>query len=508
MVRRQENPREDKRGEGEFDFFRKKSRMVSNDVTIKDVEAKLEEAYQILQKDRENIPDRLYHALEGISSVFYAWHHSDGKEGWSKSLMDPEGKPYFSKHQRDLLEDAFETYGPLFTEVFEDAVMLGGGASMANVQQGPTSQFVTARPAINPEDVSIDKLYSLITTRMDEYDQQWKSIANSLGVVRAVEAQDYKGVAVIPMVPPVPVPYYILGKTIFPFLTVLLDSIRLLLGGPLYDVALIRVSLSILLAIIDLLRGDWQTALLSSLGIVSSTGVLIGILGKLIRNAWLFIAPDLQRQLRDDIYRSSKSMVIGFLLWSFSIFSPDAIRLAVNQSFEKMKEIVDKFNQKVSNVEGQVQQVAQQAGVKVTFPRVPLTIIPSMDDIQNLQIIARVPEVYCSPEVQAIIQPVLLVPPLRLVLELLNIPTVPEMVKEQCKGVDTTSLAKAVSQKVTPDVEVIPGGPLNQASKAANKAQTAVKNTVNKVQAATNTVKNLAPKGGSQTRKKRKGGKQ
>jgi hypothetical protein len=467
--------------------------MASNDVTVKDVEAKLEEAYQILQNDKQNIPDRLYHALEGISSVFYAWHHSDGKQGWATSLVNPKGKPYFTKQQRNLLEDAFETYGPLFEEVFEGAAMVGGGASMNNVQQGATSSLVKLVPAVNPEDVSMDKLYSMITSRMDEYDQQWKSIADSLGIVRGIESQDYKGTLVIPMTPPIPVPYYILGKTILPFITVLLDSIRLILGNPLLDIFTVRISLSILLAIIDLLRGDWQNALLTSLGIFSSSGVIIGILGKLVRNAWLFIAPDLQRELRDDIYRSSKSMVVGFLLWSFSIFSPDVIRLAVNQSFEKMKEIVDKFNQKVTNVEGQVQQVAQQAGIKVTFPRIPLTIIPSMDDIQNLQTIARVPEVYCSPEVQAILQPVLLVPPLRLVLELLNIPTVPEMVKEQCKGVDTTSLAKAVSEKVTPDVEVIPGGPLNQASKAANKAQAAV-----------NTVKNVAVKGGRQTRKKRK----
>ncbi len=459
-----------------------------SDVTVKDVEAKLEEAYHILQSDKEEIPDRLYHALEGISSVFYAWRHKQGAPGWSTSLVDPQGKPYFTKQQRNLLEDAFETYGPVFTDVFEGAVMLGGGAaSMSNLQQGATSELVKLQPAINPEDVSIDKLYQTITTKMDQYDEQWKSIADSLGIVRAVEQQDYKGTIIIPMTPPIPVPYYILGKTIFPFVTTVLDMIRLALGNPLLDIFAVRITLSLVLAVIDLLRGDWQTALLSSLGIFSSSGVIVGILGKIIRNAWLFIAPDLQRQLRDDIYRSSKSMVIGFLLWSFSIFSPDAIRLAVNQSFEKMKEIVDKFNQKVTNVEGQVQQVAEQAGVKVSFPRIPLTMIPSMDDIQNLQTIARVPEVYCSPEIQAILQPVLLVPPLRLVLELLNIPTLPEMVKEQCKGVDTTSLAKAISEKVTPDVEVISGGPLNQVQAAANT----VKNTGNK-----------AKKGG--TRKKRR----
>ena len=457
--------------------------------TKQEVETKLQEAYNLLKKDANHIPERLYRALEGVSSVFYAWRKSGGKGGWSSSLINEKGKKLFTRQQQELLEEAFETYGPMFAEVFEEGTevaLVGGGAAatMSNVSQGPTSSLVQAPLAIAPEDVSIDKLYSYVTKRMDEYDEQWRSISNSLGIVKAVEAQDYKGVVVIPMAPPIPVPYYILGKTIFPFVTMILDTIRLALGNPVIDFFMIRISLSIVLAVIDLLRGDWQTALLTSLGILSPSGVIIGIFGKIIRNAWLFIAPDIQRQLRDDIFRSSKSMTVGFLLWSFSIFSPDAIRLVVNQSFDKLKQIVENFNQKSAEVEAQVQQVASASGVKVTFPKIPLTVIPSMDDIQNLQTIARVPEIYCSPEIQQIIQPILLVPPLRLVLELLNIPTVPEMVKEQCKGVDTSSLSKAVVEKVTPEVEIIPGSALNQAAKAAANVSSKVneaKKAVNQV---------------------------
>lgn len=459
--------------------------------TKEDVEVKLNEAYRLLKENAANIPDRMYSALEGISSVFYAWHSSKGKKGWSSSLVNSKGKRIFKNHQRALLEEAFETYGPMFAEVFDEKPNMKGG-SMSNVQQGPTSSLVKIPPVVNPEDVSIDKLYQYVTKTTDEYDQQWKSISDSLGIVRAVEAQDYKGTLIIPMTPPIPVPYYIFGKTIFPFLVFLLDSIRLALGNPMFDIFMVRISLSIVLVIIDLLRGDWQTALLSSMGILSPNGVIIGIVGKFIRNAWLFIAPDLQRQLRDDIYRSSKSMVIGFLLWAFSVFSPDAIRFAVNQSFEKLKGMVEQFNQKAQEMEDKVQGVAAKSGVKVTFPKIPLTLVPSMDDIQNLQVIARVPEVYCSPEVQQILQPIILVPPLRLVLDLLNIPTVPEMVKEQCKGIDTSSLSKAVVDKVTPEVEILPGGILDQVAKTAEN-----------VSAKVETVKNVVKQGGTRRRRRR-----
>lgn len=468
--------------------------------TRQEVEQKLDEAYRLLKRDAQNLPERMYNALEGISSVFYAWRKNQGKRGWSNGLINSEEKPLFTKQQRVLLEDAFETYGPMFEELFENGAMVGGATSLENLQQGATSHYVKLPVAVKPEDISIDKLYTYVTETIDDYDQQWKSIANSLGVVRAVESQDYKGTVVIPMAPPIPVPYYILGKTIFPFVTTVLDMIRLALGNPFLDIFMIRVLLSAVLVVIDLIRGDWQTALLSSLGIFSSSGVLIGILGKFIRNAWLLIAPDLQRQLRDDIYRSSKSMTVGFLLWAFSIFSPDVIRLAVNQSFEKLRQIIENFNQKSGEAEARVQQVASTAGVKVTFPKIPLTIVPTMDDIQNLQTIARVPEIYCSSEMQQILQPILLVPPLRLVIELLNIPTVPEMVQQQCKGVDTSSLSKAVVEMATPQVEPIPGGPLNQITKAAAEVQT-------KVNRATNTVKqakNLLKGGKRRTQKKKR----
>lgn len=456
--------------------------------TKKAVEEKLNEAYKLLQTERPNLPDRMYRALEGISSVFCAWRKADGKKGWSLSLVDENGKKLFTKQQRILLEDAFDVYGPMFEEVFEDQGMIGGGATMGNVSQGPTSQLVTTMPAIKPEDVSVDKLYHYITTTMDQYDTQWRSISDQLGVVRAVESQDYKGTVIIPMVPPIPVPYYILGKTIFPFLVTILDMIRLALGNPLLDYPMIRITLSIVLTFIDLIRGDWQTALLSSLGILGTGGVVFGILGKLVRNAWLFISPDLQRQLRDDVYKSSKSMVVGFLLWSFSTFSPDVIRITVQKSFDKLKEIVEKFNEKSSEAEAKVSQVAAQAGVKVSFPKIPLTMVPSMDDIQNLQIIARVPEVYCAPEIQQILQPILLVPPLRLIVELLNIPTVPEMVEKECKGIDTSSLSKAIVDKATPQVSILPGSPLNQAAKAAEEASTAVGNLKNKAEDVSKTV--------------------
>jgi hypothetical protein len=145
-------------------------------------------------------------------------------------------------------------------------------------------------------------------------------------------------------------------------------------------------------------------------------------------------------------------MFAGFFLWGFSVFSPDVIRISVETATEKMREVVTDFNEKITGVEQQAKSVANPLGIDVSFQRIPETLVPSFDDIQNLQTLVKVPEVYCSTEFQAILKPLLLVPPLRLALEMFNIPTVQEEIDEECKG-KTTSLSDTLAEKATPIVK-------------------------------------------------------
>jgi hypothetical protein len=103
-----------------------------------------------------------------------------------------------------------------------------------------------------------------------------------------------------------------------------------------------------------------------------------------------------------------------------------------------------------------------------------------LDDIQRLQTIARVPAIFCSDEFQKIIEPLLLIPPLRLALELFNIPTIPETKEKMCSGVPKGSIADTVGDAADPDVGIIPGGPADQAA----QAQAAVGKAASQVQEA------------------------
>lgn len=413
--------------------------------TSYEIENKIDEAFSILEKDSSAIPDRIYKALEGVSSIFLAWKRSGGKSGWSESLVDLSGSPLFTKEQSVNLEEGAKILEP-FT------VNQRGGVNFAHGSSGSNS-IVKVPLSIKPEDISLDKLYHTVTTTLDRYDEQWRDITKSLGIVEAIETTDKKGVIVLPFIPPIPVPFYIFGKTILPFLNAVLELLRIAVSNTIIDFPTGRILLSVMVAFLDLLRGEWKNGVLSLLGVINSTGTIVGFFGKIVRNAWLLVSPDLQIELRDDLFKSGKSMLIGFLIWSFSIFSPDVLRFTIDASFQKIRDLVSEFNKKSDEFQKKAEEIAStMPGVKITFPHLPFDMVPSMDDIQNLQVLARIPEIYCSDEFQKLLAPILIVPPLRIVIELLNIPTLPEDIEKMCPIGVKPKLAESILEAIEPKI--------------------------------------------------------
>jgi hypothetical protein len=142
-------------------------------------------------------------------------------------------------------------------------------------------------------------------------------------------------------------------------------------------------------------------------------------------------------------------MIVGFWLWILTVVSPDFVRLRIQELMDTAKLNVEEFNKKIDAVELKAQQEAATVGAKVKFPRVPMDRFPSFDDIQNLQSILHQPGVFCNPTFQQILQPALKIPPLRIALELMNIPTLDEKIAEYCKNVPT-DIVEAGKQAFAP----------------------------------------------------------
>jgi hypothetical protein len=438
--------------------------MSSPDERKKIVEEKLQETEDLLQSDKEQIPDRIYSALEGISSTLLAWKQTGGKAGWSSSLVDRKGHSLFTREEQQEVERLATTAEPILESLFTNGLFMAGGATMTNLKQSASGGDLVKMPSIvSADNISMDKLYYGLLGKLDEYDRQWRDIVNQIGIVKTIESSDAKGIITIPFVPPIPVPYVIPARAKLPILNTILEMLRIMVSNTVFDAPNFRILLSFVLAILDLLRGEWKHALLSALGAYSVTAMWIGLGGKVVRDAWLLISPDLQHQLQKTLYKSSKSMFAGFFLWGFSVFSPDVIRMSVETATGKMREVIANFNEKITGVEQQAKSVANPLGIDVSFQRIPDTLVPSFDDIQNLQTLVKVPEVYCSTEFQAILKPLLLVPPLRLALELFNIPTVQDEIDEECKG-KTSSLSDTLAEKATPIVKPLETAPSVSAS--------------------------------------------
>jgi len=421
------------------------------------IEQKIRETEGVLSSEADKIPDRIYSALEGMSSLALAWKQHGGASGWSQTLVDNDGNQLFSESESDLIEAGAEKARPFLESFLHEGQT--GGTTMPQMPQ----------MAINPEDASIDKMYYGLLSKLDSYDTQWRDIVNSLGTIKTFNETDQVGV--IPFTPPIP--YMIPAKLKFPLINTVLELIRIMVSTPALDLPSFRILLSFGIAILDLVRGEWKHAVLSLFGAYSMNAMYIGIIGKIIRDAWLLIAPDLRTDLTDAIFKSTKSFVAGFILWTFGTFAPGSMQKIIQTVLDKAAEQVENFNKQIEDLEAKVGDVSKTAGITVSFKRVPEGMVPSLDDIQRLQTIARVPAIFCSDEFQKIIEPLLLIPPLRLALELFNIPTIPETKEKICAGVPKGSIADTVGDAADPDVGIIPGGPADQAQQAAAKVQEA-----------------------------------
>jgi len=424
----------------------------------------LNEAAAEVKKNPQTLPEHIYKTVEALSTVFYLWRNSDGEKGWSRAMTDADGKPFFTEEESSAVENGFAALGPVLQEK-----QLGGAVPLI-----PRGEIATRlKNLIDPRELSIDNAYYTLQRKIGEYDTQWKEIADSLGIVKGVEAgPDIKGMT--PAIPPLaipPLPYLIVRKTILPFVSYAIELLRLWLSLQPVDSQLFRFFTSFIQGFLDAIRGDAKQAILSLLGLYSKSGLMVSVAGRFIINVAELVSPDLREQFSDISYKSAKSLIVGFVLWTFSTFAPEALRAVVDQGFQKIRDLVNDVNTKITAVETQMSAAGEKAGVKVTMPRIPQEFVPSMDDIQNLQMLSRMPEVTCSPEFREIIEPMMAIPPLRLILDLMNIPTVKEDIDKTCANINKDGLAESISKAAEPKVEIIPGGPADQAAQAAAKVE-------------------------------------
>jgi len=331
-----------------------------------------------------------------------------------------------------------------------DALMRGGYYGSAAFSK----MVKPIKPEIDLEDISLDGAYYSVKEyirSLDAKNREISEIVGPIGYIEKMESDPTLG----PFPPYLPVGIPIPKNSIIPIITYLTEALKLMVTvGPLKS-DFLRKILSISLAIFDVLNGEWRNGVLSLLGVIGKTPLIIGVFGRLFNQVWSFVAPDLQSDLQDNLYSASKSIFSGFWLTMVSTFAPDKVREVIGRVLDKVKPLAEGYNMKVNKIEQISKQAAAKMGLDINFPRIPLEEVPSVDDLVNLLTVMRNKQVICNPDIWAVIQPITKEVTLRLLLELFLIPTSEEKRAETCQGVDT-DFQKAVQDVSRPVISPLP----------------------------------------------------
>lgn len=425
---------------------------------------------------QESVNDNFYTFMHVVSQILLLLMHSSSEPSESdiKSITLPDGSAAFSDEDVPRLHALLKECGPTIKELITSVKRPGLGDERernhsppqrgGDAKEDAIEKIMKLIPPISPDDISIDKAYRKLTEYSDSLDEQALEIARAIGPTAFIS-----NMPVDPFIPlgPSGLKLQVPARSILPMTNILLELLRIMFSfGPLQSDGG-RKLLSVVLGLFDISRGEWKNGLFSFLGYFGNNMVILSITFKLLRDTWLLIEPQLAKRIRLDLYMASKSIFIGFWLRMLTIFMPDFTRKMFEATAAPFKTLIEQINQKMETFEQSVEPKTRAAGVSVKFPRIPANMIPSLDTIQALQTVVSQPEIFCADDFQKIVAPLKVIPPARLILELMNIPMDDALLQQLCRGVDTKDLTGNLVDMLKPTVTIIPGGPADKARKAA-----------------------------------------
>ena len=439
----------------------------------------------ISKGDSETLKNNVYKSFSGLCYLGLEAKRAKFKPGWATEIKDSNLNSLFHEKEASVIENIFLLLlEPIMNEGKDEKgeAQTGGAAALvpSTSEGGIFSKLKGVASLVNPDDISIDKTYWKAINFLKGLNEQTHALSREIGPFKFF----YDSKADIPVPFPIPFPPYavtmqIPPRTIPVLIGSFVEAIRLIFSlGPTSN-ELTRKILSIVMAVIDLVQGEWKNSILSFAGYYGQYPLIAGVVGKVFLNVFSLVAPDIQDRLIFDIYRSGKSMFIGGFLWMFSTFAPASVRLIVKKQLDIIKDKVIEVNGEIQKTQDKMQEAAGESGLKVDLNKIPETFIVSFDDIQNLQSIARQPTFMCSKEFQEAIKPLLIIVPARLFLEMLSIPTDPETLDMECGQLKGLTLEKTVEAALTPTFESD-----SPVAAAAATAAAAIKNPEEAVKAA------------------------
>lgn len=394
---------------------------------------KIDELKELVREtDPGILQERIYKSMANGFLLLTAYLKTDGRDGWSSMLINEGGQPILSSSEQAMIEKAFKA-APWILEMKRDGkIQVGGGGPVPQLDSHGSfvKPVIDALGNLTGDDVSLDLLLETFIKKSAEMDDYWSNMKHGAfaPVTKFMNTDSEIYVPTPAGFLPVPIP----RRPIIYFLIMLLDSIRLsrALSGHK------DIPLTLIVLLEELVTGQWRQMLLTAAGFISPSGVAIGVLGKFIVNAWVLINPNIRTSLVKDMYKGSKSLFIGFILWCFSVLPPEFVKNQLKAKIDEARALVATFDDKIKMLEEKGSIPLKPSGKRIEFKAISLDNLKriTMEDIQNIQSLAQWPMLICTKEYQDIQGPLEKDPFFRIIFELLNIPVIADDKFEVCRS--------------------------------------------------------------------------
>ena len=404
----------------------------------------------ILKEIQERLPAAsswIYIAIWGIADMMHRMETTPENPRFSEICFPHTRIPLFTGEQAKQLEAAW----PKLTSG------QSGGGGLDAIAAAPKAIGAAMGATLNNPDLfSLDSKFAAVTESLDGWDDALTSAAKQYALP-ALEATAPDPKFVIPL-GPFPLPVIIPVRLILPTLNAILELVRIA-SAVFPPIEILGKPVTLLMVFLDLARGNLYHAIFTMLGLWGKYPMYSGILLKILRDAYMLISPDIRTELRSAIYKSGKSMTIGWMIWLFGVVSPEIVRRPVVALLDKVKSLIDTYNSAM--VEAEVKATAALKGFgSVELPKMPSSLIPTIGDLYILQEYVHNPNIYCHPEVAPLLEELRGIPPMALFLDLFNIPRAGSREYEAvCAKVAATPLAQQLAPKITLTPNTLPQNP-------------------------------------------------
>ena len=416
----------------------------------------------------EQMSKRLYNSIENISRLLNTIITTKGK-GWAAQVLDEEGNQILTNQEQEIMTEKLEPYMDDIITFFDDK-MTGGAlidskaskiGSDIQAQLGKSSElsglstdFLKKKldHITHSNRISMDDVFLKVINKLESIDSTVNNFASEYGILRLEKESDLNGdIHIIP--PPIAsgiatgifglleippqVTEEVLSKVKVPFRSIvfivyfMLDIARVSISVSGNNIG--RKIMSILLALLEILRGDWKKAMLSIIGYYGTMPLLMGELMKVFISIFRTYDDALQHDMVFAAFNNTKSLIVGILLSIFQATAPEEVRLPLIGALEK-----------VAHKKAEMDGILVDVGLSAR----PDYLSPTWDDLHNIKAVINDEAYVCSCEFEELIKSVNKTAIIQFILEMLGIP-VNEKFKsvkcgtEPCRDIITTFVKKA-----------------------------------------------------------------